>query len=201
MENNLKNYINFLTPDVYLNSDSIVIDIGANVGKYTAIFNKFGSQVYAFEPTKAAFDILNDKFKNNSLVTCYHKACYNKNETIKIYHHEWSDKDPVKWSVGNSIIKEKSNVSENNYEEIPGIDLSEFIFSLNKEIDLIKMDVEGAEYLLINHIIDTGAINKVKILICETHEKKYDIFKKDTIKLKEKIKELNLENKIYLDWR
>ena len=38
------------------------------------------------------------------------------------------------------------------------------------------MDVEGAEIELINHIIDTGAINKVNYLICKTHKKKINFY-------------------------
>ena len=62
------------------------------------------------------------------------------------------------------------------------------------------MDVEGAEIELINHIIDTGAINKVNYLICETHEKKNKFLLEGTKLLKEKVKNLGLQNKIYFNW-
>ena len=62
------------------------------------------------------------------------------------------------------------------------------------------MDIEGAEIQVINHLIDTGAINKVNMLICEVHDRKYEFLRESTNKLKKRVFDLNLHNKIYLDW-
>ena len=121
---------------------------------------------------------------------------------IKLYHHELTDYNKVYWSDGNSLMKDKSNVLKNNYEEVDAIDLSKFIFDITKKqpIDLIKMDIEGAEVDVINHLIDTNAIKHVNYLICETHEKKNKFLLEGTNLLKEKVKLLGLDNKIYFNW-
>ena len=62
------------------------------------------------------------------------------------------------------------------------------------------MDVEGAEIDIINHIIDTGAINKINYLICETHEIKNSSLKDKTNELKKKVIEMKLDDKIYFNW-
>ena len=46
-----------------LGSDDICIDCGANVGVYSQLFAKYGSQVYSFEPNPVAFNILKKKTK------------------------------------------------------------------------------------------------------------------------------------------
>jgi len=197
---NLKKEISFITPNIEINEQSVILDVGANVGKFTSIFARYKCEVHAFEPTKCTFNILKNRFNNITNVICNNNACWIKNEPMKLYHHELSNYNDIYWSDGNSLIKEKTNVLENNYEEIESIDLSEYIFNLNKEIDLIKMDVEGAEIDLINHLIDTNAINKVKYLICETHEKKNKFLKEKTSLLKNRVIENNLSNKIYFNW-
>ena len=66
--------------------------------------------------------------------------------------------------------------------------------------NLVKIDIEGAEIEVINHIIDTGTINKIRKLICEVHDKKYKFLSENTGLLRKKIKDLNLDKKINLDW-
>jgi len=123
---------------------------------------------------------------------------------MKFYHHELSRYNNVYWSDGNSLLSSKTNVLENDYELVEAIDLSEFIYEItenkNKNIDFIKMDIEGAEVELINHLIDTGAISKVNYLICETHERKNTFLEEGTNKLKQKVIDQNLSNKIYFNW-
>ena len=201
---NLKNYneTSFIIPDIYLNEKSIVLDVGANVGRFTSIFARYNCKVYSFEPTKVTFNILSNRFKNIENVILKNNACWINNSKIKLYHHELSNFNEIYWSDGNSLLADKTNVLKDNYEEVDAINLSEFIFEITgkQQIDLIKMDVEGAEVELINHIIDTGAINKVNYLICETHEKKNKFLLEGTNLLKEKVKNLGLQNKIYFNW-
>ena len=174
--------------------------MGANIGDITSIFSRMNCKVYSFEPTKETFKILKNRFSKNKNVTCYNKACWNKNEKLKFYHHEWSRHNNIHWSNGNSLLVEKKNINKNDYEETEAIDISKFIFNIPSEIDLVKIDIEGAEIEVINHIIDTGTINKIRKLICEVHDKKYKFLSENTGLLRKKIKDLNLDKKINLDW-
>jgi FkbM family methyltransferase len=58
------------------NPDGIVLDIGANIGSHTIYLGKYRS-VWAFEPQKTTFDILETNVSNNSLshkVKCFNFA-------------------------------------------------------------------------------------------------------------------------------
>ena len=204
LNGNLKNYdeTSFIIPDINLNNNSIVLDIGANIGRFTSVFFRYGCKVYSFEPTKETFNILLNRFSGINNVVLKNNACWIKETKINLYHHELSDYNEIYWSDGNSLMKDKSNVSKNNYEQVDAIDLSKFIFDITKEqqIDLIKMDIEGAEVDVINYLIDTKAIDKVNYLICETHEKKNNFLLEGTNLLKDKVKKLGLDNKIYFNW-
>lgn len=200
LTNNLKNHVKFLTEDIILEPNSLIIDIGANVGDISSIFSRMKCIVHAFEPTKETCDVLRRRFSGNNNIIIYNKACWNKNEKLKFYHHEWFKYNKIHWSNGNSLLAEKYNVKKDDFEEVEAIDIVEFILNLNKQIDLIKIDIEGAEVEVINHIIDTKAIDKVNKIVCEVHDKKYKFLQKNTMLLREKIKDNNLENKINLSW-
>ena len=63
-----------------------------------------------------------------------------------------------------------------------------------------KTIVEVVECRIINHIIDTGAIEKVKYMLVETHDHKISELKDETDTLRKRIKELGLGEKINLNW-
>jgi FkbM family methyltransferase len=204
LSGNLKNYkeTSFIIPDIFLDKNSVVLDVGANIGRFTSVFSRYGCRVFSFEPTSATFNILKNRFRDINNIFLKQNACWIKEDKIKLYHHELSKYNKVYWSDGNSLIKNKTNVLENDYEEVEAIDLSKFIFEITKDkpIDLIKMDIEGAEIEVINHLIDTKAIYKVNYLICETHEQKNTFLLEKTNLLKKKVEELNLDRKIYFNW-
>lgn len=201
---NLKDHLKFITTDIFLNENSIVIDCGANIGDITSVFSRFGCKVYCFEPTEKTFNVLQKRFKKQLNVKCFKKAVHTKNENLKFYHHELSKQNEIYWSTGNSLLQEKSNVNKDDYEIVECIDFVEFINSLvlkENQIDLIKIDIEGAEVELINYIIDSGSIDNIKQIICEVHDKKYKFLSEKTNLLRQKIIDNNLSDKINLDWK
>ena len=57
-----------------LKSSDIVIDCGASIGETTAVLARKHSKVFAFEPDKAVFEILEEKFFHRVNVVCINKA-------------------------------------------------------------------------------------------------------------------------------
>ena len=202
LSGNLKEQCPFITPNIDINSTSLMVDLGANVGRFTSIFARYGCKVHSFEPTDKTFQVLCKRFENKSNVICHKKAASVKNDMVKFYHHELSNYNPVYWSDGNSLLSSKTNVNKDDYEIVECIDFSEFIFSItqSQNVDLVKMDVEGAEIDIINHLIDTNAIDKINYLICEVHDRKNDTLVPGTKGLKQRVKNNNLENKVYFNW-
>ena len=50
-----------------------------------------------------------------------------------------------------------------------------------KECDILKMDIEGAEYEVINHLASSGGLHKVKQLLVEFHHGWTSYTKQDTL--------------------
>jgi FkbM family methyltransferase len=177
----------------------ITIDCGANVGEVTFLMAERGAIVYAFEPNPYAFEVLKKRFEGNENVILINKGVWHKPGVLPLYLHENNDDNPEKHSVSSSILENKKNIDKSNYVEIELIDLVLFIEELQKDIVLVKLDVEGAEVDILNKLIYSKSIRKIKKLLVETHEKQMPELFKPTQELKRKIRELDLKN-INLNW-
>ena len=148
--------------DIHINFEpKIIIDLGANIGLATAFFNnRFPkSRIIALEPDKNNFNqllknISSDKIKALNL------AIWSKNEDLQLIknkkHNDWG-------------IQVKS-ISDVNYQSsVKGITMEELI-SLEKikSIDILKIDIEGAEEELFKG--DIHWLEIVKVLIIELHD-------------------------------
>ncbi len=177
-----------------------VIDCGANIGNVTDIFNNAGANVIAFEPNKHAFEILQTRFVYSKNVRCFKKGVVGKSPgKKKLFMHKSSGLDEITYSTGSSIIEGKNNINTEKYEEIDTIRLSSFIKKFNKDIKVLKIDIEGAEVGLLNDLMDTGVARNIPYIFVETHEEKIPSLKKETEALKIRIKNEGYTN-INLNW-
>jgi len=202
----IKNLIQFVLTEVMFRrfvkkvlADGMAIDCGANVGIITAKLARTGARVYAFEPNPFAFEKLREKVKSFKNVTTINKGVWDRNTTMPLYFHQMADGDDAFWSFGSSIVKEKVNVDSERYVDVEIIDLTEFIEQLGKNIDLLKIDIEGAECELLEKFILKGLHHKVKTTLVEVHDSKIEGQKEKTDRIRDMIKKNNIKN-INLNW-
>jgi FkbM family methyltransferase len=124
-----------------LDNNSIVIDGGCYLGDFTKeILIRFGSRVLSFEPLKKEYKELVFRFEKNKLVNLYNQAIYDSEKKIPI------TLDGLNSSIFSNIkIKEKKLF-------IKTFDIAN-IFKKYKKIDLLKLNVEGAEYKILLRLI------------------------------------------------
>lgn len=182
-----------------LNKDSIVLDCGANVGRITSYLSITGATIYAFEPDPIAFKVLSRRCKNKKNVTSINKGVWHKDAVVQLYRHNEMKKDEASFTVGSSIIADKENIDTLSYFEIEVIDLVNFIRQLNKKVDLVKIDVEGAETEILKKIIAEDAYTLFNEMYVETHETKIPGQRVELIAIKQLIKEKRVTN-IKLNW-
>lgn len=76
-------------------------------------------------------------------------------------------------AAGSSVSLEKAKFTGKYFKytnvSVECIDLAKYILSLESNDVILKMDIEGAEYTVLPHLIDTGALNKVSSLYIEWH--------------------------------
>lgn len=157
----------FLSKDYYFNSKSkspVVIDCGANIGM-SVFFIKYlypSAHITAFEPNPSAFELLKLNIERNQLqhVELINKAVSNDKKPIDFFVNE--DKGTLLGSV-------RSDRGGNTKISIETVLLSDYI---GQECDLIKIDVEGAEWLILEDLKQNEQMLKnVKQFILEYHHK------------------------------
>jgi FkbM family methyltransferase len=133
-----------------LNNESIVVDLGARHGNWADLIKqKYDSKIYCFEVVPEFCEQLKNKGYNTFCV-----AVSDKKEKIKLGVFESEA----------SIFYEDSNF------EAEAIKASEIFGLINhKSIDLMKINVEGAEYSILNELIKSGYINKIINLQVQFH--------------------------------
>ena len=154
---------NLKTHTIYskiLNSDSLVIDLGANVGQFSqAITREFNCRCYALEAVPSVYSQLPE----NGLVKKFNYAISDRNEPWKIY-----TSDNIEC---NSISQEfASGYGLEGEISVDGITLETFRNNQRIElVDLLKIDIEGAEEAVFNSTRDTTLYN-VKQITIEFHD-------------------------------
>lgn len=141
-----------------LDKNSLVFDIGGYKGETAeAIFNKFKCNVWVFEPIEEYSKEIEQKFLNNPKVKVFNFGLSNisKEEIINIQ----ADSSSLIRNVGDkqSIIKLvefNSFIKENKI----------------KKIDLMDINIEGMEYDLVGHIIETELINIIDNIQIQFHD-------------------------------
>ena len=145
--------------NIKLSKGDLVLDIGGFKGDYTADLLKNNPDIisYIFEPVKEYADNINKRFENNKNVTVYSFGLSDLDQEININ---------VKGESSSFIRDISPDVKETSKIK----DIHEFLIENNiKEIGLMKINIEGSEYPLLERLIETKDILRVKRLLVQFH--------------------------------
>lgn len=139
------------------NDAPYIIDCGANIGLSIYYFKKIfpKSSIIAFEPDNIIFELLEKNIRelNDKSIHLY-KAAVWKEDTILSFYSEGA-------LAGSSVT---DFGSKNNVIKVEAVDLKKY---LNRKIDFLKIDIEGAENELIFNIAEH--LENVQNLFLEYH--------------------------------
>ena len=153
-----KNYENFETKQIIKalnyyskkknikNENIYILDIGANIGWYSFIFGKYGYKIISFEPLELNNYILKKNYCLNkeTNVTLINKGLYTEEKKCDIYIAIGNEGDAITICDKNQTVTR--HFYKNKTGEIILTKLSNYIpFLLEKNLVLIKIDVEGGE--------------------------------------------------------
>lgn len=160
------NYKQMFYEDIYshlqISDLDTVLDIGANVGLFTLyMLKRKAKTIHSFEPTIKAFTQLYNTLQNNKNVHLHKKAIFNTSGKMKIKSVE--DNSTISGFIDDVHPYTNDKMSE---EEVDVVTLNDFLKSENlNQIDLIKIDIEGAEHEVIAGLSDEEILKSKRYLI------------------------------------
>lgn len=169
-------YGGFYIYEEMLNKDSIVYSfgIGEDISFDEAVIKKFGCSVFAFDPTPKSIRWV--KNRENPKEFIFHSYGIDEQSGIVEFLLPKND-DYVSGSVVNQI-----NVDEKKKVQVPMKCLSDIVKELNhKRIDIVKIDIEGSEYSVIDSILSAPV--EIDQILIEIHERFFQDGKEKTNKL------------------
>jgi len=156
------------------------IDCGANIGQSAEwafkIFQNYDVHVDCFEPLPLNLEKIREKHSVNGRVTIHDFAVSTSDGEMHFYCQNHGVR------TGSSLVKGKIGASLDDVILVKTIDLANWIKENRNEDEemILKLDIEGAEYSVIPHLIDNGIHEFIKIWLVEFHGTKISMSEKDT---------------------
>jgi FkbM family methyltransferase len=141
------------------NDRPFILDCGSNIGMSVLFFKKIypNARIVGFEPDPATFKKLTENVEQNHLhdVALHQCALSDKEGTIEFFHKQGS--------LVMSTLKERIDGQQ---IVVPARRLSTFI---TDSVDLLKMDIEGAEEVVLPELAASGKLGLIKQMHIEYH--------------------------------
>lgn len=179
-------YGGFYVNPTMLDEHSIVYSfgIGEDISFDRFIIEKHHCHVFGFDPTPKSINWI----KNQELPSNFEFLNYGLSEKSGLFDF-YLPKNPD-WVSGSMVIQDNLDVNEKVSVEMKSLD--DIVSELRHEkIDLLKMDIEGSEYSVIDSILNSKVqINQIQI---EFHDRFFENGKMKTQQAVAKLKERGYE--------
>ena len=183
--------------------DKYFIDCGSHCGESIVRAKSYwgsDTNVIGFEAIPYFANELNKLYKDDDTVMIQNSIVWDKSTTKRLYvSNNWTDGSSVYLDKG--LNEGKRTVSEKSYVDIPAFNLSRWILdSFEKSTYLIlKLDVEGSEFRILNKMIEDRSIEYIDELWGEWHDMKIDVpeINKLSIKVKDYLEANNIPFNIW----
>ena len=154
---------NQLLFDVPVKSESLIIDAGGYKGEWSSeMISRYGCKSEIFEPVPEFYDHCENYFNINNLVKI-HKFALGCADRKTIFN------------LSDNGTSEHIDSGKSKSIEINVLDVSKLFDRLgNKQIACFKLNIEGAEYDVLERIISTNNLEKCDSFLIQFHKQPLD---------------------------
>jgi FkbM family methyltransferase len=152
-----------LREDYPLNSDSVVFDVGGFKGDWaTAIFSRFTCRVEVFEAVPEFAAKLDRKFAPNPKISV-HPVALGAADGSAVIHMQ------------GDISSTRFTPSQSSETPVTVRDVASFVNVEADGVDLLKLNIEGDEYALLERLLDAGLMTNIRYLLVQFHDHVPDV--------------------------
>lgn len=146
--------------DYDLDPGSLVLDAGGYRGNFAAdVFCRFGCRIEVFEPVAPFARGIESRFAHNPLVTVHRVGLGGESRRDSILVDEGAS-SAVLAPVGVEAEREEIEIRD-VVEVMDGLD--------HDEIDLLKINIEGGEFELLERLLSAGRTSRIRHLQIQFH--------------------------------
>lgn len=162
-----------------IGAGDICLDLGANVGLFTAEMAKRGCEVHAYEPDPMAFEELVKNVGHLPNVTLHNQAVAATAGTFRLRRSRHFAERPLASTTMSSIVlSNPRRYQEGESVEVTVLAFRDVIAGFGRPVALVKMDIEGAEFDILRQVFADPEAFDIDAIFCETHEREsYPEFK------------------------
>ena len=142
-----------------LNASSIVFDVGGYHGDFAQIMHaRYGCKVWLFEPVARFHHLCATRFVGNDAVKCLPYGLADRDETLRM-----------------AVADDASGAFNPRHENAPAesVQLRSFAAVIAElglqDVHLMKVNIEGGEFPLLEHLLATGLIRRTHHLQVQFH--------------------------------
>ncbi|MDA2909710.1 FkbM family methyltransferase [Nitrospiraceae bacterium AH_259_D15_M11_P09] len=144
--------------DYDLKANSIVFDLGGHEGQWASdIFSRYTCWIYVFEPVPEFAEAIQRRFLRNNKIKVFPFGLAHQKMTATI-----------------SVDRDRSSLYRTSPSGSSLVNLRKASEFFNEEgivgIDLMKINIEGGEYDLLEHLIDSGWVRKIRDIQVQFHD-------------------------------
>ncbi len=146
-----------LNYDYDVKSDDLVFDLGGYEGQWASnIFSRFCCSVHVFEPVKRFAEEIAARFQHNPRIVVHPFGLAGSTRTESILVNQMASSHFTKKGTPESmrLVRASDFLADN---------------AINK-IRLMKINIEGGEYELLEHLIETGYILNISDVLVQFHD-------------------------------
>ena len=140
-----------------LSDNSTVFDLGGYEGQWASdIFSRYCCNIFIFEPVPAFANAIQRRYVKNTKIRVFPfgLSSTTQNTSLSLRADSSSQFKKSDNSVPVTFIKAADFLAEHDI----------------KEIDLMKINIEGGEYDLLDHLIETGTTDLIRNIQVQFHD-------------------------------
>lgn len=149
---------------------SLAVDVGANVGDVTEFLAARAGLVHAFEPDPWAFERLSARVGHLPNVVLHQAAVGLRTGRVGLARSTTVESDPAFFTRASSTCADVPYLRHADTVDVDEIDFLDFLRRLDRPVDLLKIDIEGAEVALLEALLASLERTRIVEIFAETHD-------------------------------